>query len=168
MCNRGPLVRPWRPLQFGAIMLAPISPVEGGMCCMGTVGSKLAILLACCARCGCCARGVLLRACAVNCVSVPWCTPELSSFPSKPFSCLSLLRLLPSVTDPPLPQSTLPTLRTAAGGRLSTLGALRSWLAHLPPRWCCWVLGWRWSRMYRCPSSPGNLFTVRARAAIAR
>ncbi|KAI7835461.1 hypothetical protein COHA_010636 [Chlorella ohadii] len=28
VCNRGPLVRPWRPLQFGAIMLAPISPVE--------------------------------------------------------------------------------------------------------------------------------------------
>ncbi|PRW60188.1 putative long-chain-alcohol O-fatty-acyltransferase 5 [Chlorella sorokiniana] len=28
VCNRGPLVRPWRPLQFAAIMLAPISPVE--------------------------------------------------------------------------------------------------------------------------------------------
>ena len=28
-CNRGPLARPWSPLQFVAIMLAPITPVEG-------------------------------------------------------------------------------------------------------------------------------------------
>jgi hypothetical protein len=28
-CIRGPLARPWRPLQFAAIMLAPITPVEG-------------------------------------------------------------------------------------------------------------------------------------------
>lgn len=29
VCNRGPLVRAWQPLQFGAITLAPITPVEG-------------------------------------------------------------------------------------------------------------------------------------------
>lgn len=41
-------------------------------------------------------------------------------------------------------QSTAHTRHTALGGRRSTLGALRSWRAHLPPRWRFWRLGWHW------------------------
>ena len=50
----------------------------------------------------------------------------------------------PALLAPSLPQTMTPTRHTAAGGRRSTLGALRSWRARLPPRWRFWQLGWRW------------------------